>query len=120
MLQIIFLPRRKDTENVAYRIAKQSLKLHLSWKQPSFLRVPKNYEQILEVNITYDIAFFYLDVYLSYLNLSLNLLYQFYHKRKCKGCDRVPKDPTVCLMCGTMVCLKETCCRQTNSNNGRY
>lgn len=80
---------RKDTENVAYRIAKQSLKLHLSWKQPSFLRVPKNYEQILE----------------------------FYHKRKCKGCDRVPKDPTVCLMCGTMVCLKETCCRQTNSNN---
>ena len=58
MLQIIFLLRRKDTENVAYRIAKQSLKLHLSWKQPSFLRVPKNYEQILEVNITYDIAFF--------------------------------------------------------------
>ena len=54
----MFLPRRKDTENVAYRIAKQSLKLHLSWKQPSFLRVPKNYEQILEVNITYDIAFF--------------------------------------------------------------
>ena len=58
MLQIIFLLRRKDTENVAYRIAKQSLKLHLSWKQPSFLRVPKNYEQILEVNITYDVAFF--------------------------------------------------------------
>merc|ERR1712113_1299455 len=78
-----------DTENTAYRIAKKSLKLNLSWKQPSFLRVPKNYEQILE----------------------------FYHKRKCKGCDRVPKDPTVCLMCGTMVCLKETCCRQINSNN---
>jgi len=80
---------RKDTENTAYRIAKKSLKLNLAWKQPSFLRVPKNYEQILE----------------------------FYHKRKCKRCDRIPKDPTVCLMCGTMVCLKETCCRTTNANN---
>ena len=31
-------------------IAKKSLKLNLAWKQPSFLRVPKNYEQILEVS----------------------------------------------------------------------
>ena len=23
----------------------------------------------------------------------------------------VPKDPTICLMCGEMVCLKESCCR---------
>ena len=49
----------------------------------------------------------------------LNFLFQFYHKRKCKRCDRIPKDPTVCLMCGTMVCLKETCCRTTNANNGK-
>ena len=42
---------RKDAEDTAYRIAKKSLKLNLSWKQPSFLRVPKNYEQILEVSV---------------------------------------------------------------------
>ena len=36
---------------------------------------------------------------------------QYYHKRRCTVCNNVPKDPTVCLMCGTMVCLKEACCK---------
>ena len=48
--QISYSNFRKDTENTAYRIAKKSLKLNLCWRQPSFLRVPKNYEQILEVS----------------------------------------------------------------------
>ena len=26
----------------------------------------------------------------------------------------VPKEPSVCLVCGTLVCMKEQCCRQQN------
>ena len=26
-------------------------------------------------------------------------------------CQHVPKDPTICLLCGVMVCLREACCR---------
>lgn len=39
-------------------------------------------------------------------------LFQYYHSRACSGCHSVPKDPSVCLVCGTLVCLRESCCRQ--------
>lgn len=39
-------------------------------------------------------------------------LFQYYHSRACSGCHSVPKDPSVCLACGTLVCLRESCCRQ--------
>ena len=39
--------------------------------------------------------------------------FQYYHKRKCVICKRVPKDPTVCLMCGTFLCLRGTCCKKS-------
>ena len=35
-------------------------------------------------------------------------------------CHKVPKDPTVCLMCGTMVCLKEDCCKTEVNGEGEY
>ena len=37
--------------------------------------------------------------------------FQFYHKRKCSVCGQVPKEPTICLVCGLMVCLREACCK---------
>ena len=40
------------------------------------------------------------------------IYFQFYHKKQCDQCGKVPKDPAVCLMCGTMVCMRETCCRK--------
>lgn len=70
--------------------AKKLLQVNLLWRQPSLLRVPKNYDEI----------------------------FQFYHKRKCNYCGNVPKDPTVCLMCGTMVCLKEVCCKVQIGDQG--
>ena len=63
--------------------ARKALNVRVTWKLPSMLRVPKSFDQ----------------------------MFQYYHKRKCKKCERVPKDPTVCLMCGTFLCMKETCCR---------
>lgn len=40
------------------------------------------------------------------------LCFQYYHRRACSQCNSVPKDPSVCLLCGTIVCLREPCCKQ--------
>ncbi|XP_064095704.1 E3 ubiquitin-protein ligase ubr3-like isoform X3 [Macrobrachium nipponense] len=43
---------------------------------------------------------------------SYDAIFQYYHRRQCSQCNSVPKDPSVCLLCGTIVCLRETCCKQ--------
>jgi len=55
----------------------------LVWKRPSLLRLPALYDQ----------------------------LFMFYHQRQCRFCSKVPKDPSICLICGTLVCMRENCCR---------
>lgn len=58
--------------------------------QPKLLRLPKVYEQ----------------------------LFMFYHKRPCETCNNVPKDPSLCLICGQLICIREACCRNANSFEG--
>uniref|UniRef100_A0A8C7NG24 E3 ubiquitin-protein ligase n=1 Tax=Oncorhynchus mykiss TaxID=8022 RepID=A0A8C7NG24_ONCMY len=41
-----------------------------------------------------------------------NIIFQYYHKKACTACKKVPKDPALCLVCGTFVCLKGLCCKQ--------
>ena len=41
---------------------------------------------------------------------------QFYHRRQCTRCGLVPKEPTVCLLCGTFVCLRGQCCKVGTQN----
>uniref|UniRef100_A0A8C5D6X2 E3 ubiquitin-protein ligase n=1 Tax=Gadus morhua TaxID=8049 RepID=A0A8C5D6X2_GADMO len=41
-----------------------------------------------------------------------NILFQYYHRKACSACQKVPKDPALCLVCGTFVCLKGPCCKQ--------
>ena len=41
---------------------------------------------------------------------------QFYHRRQCTRCGLVPKEPTVCLLCGTLVCLRGQCCKVGTRN----
>lgn len=41
-----------------------------------------------------------------------NTIFQYYHRKTCAVCTKVPKDPAVCLVCGTFVCLKGLCCKQ--------
>ena len=67
------------------------LLVNLLWKQPKLLQLPKNYD----------------------------VIFQFYHKRACRKCGKAPKDPTVCLFCGVMVCLKDTCCKIQVPDTGR-
>ncbi|XP_078537716.1 E3 ubiquitin-protein ligase UBR3 isoform X2 [Lissotriton helveticus] len=54
------------------------------WDLPRLLQLPENY----------------------------NTIFQFYHRKSCAVCLKVPKDPALCLVCGTFVCLKGLCCKQ--------
>lgn len=38
-------------------------------------------------------------------------VFQYYHCRPCHRCHGVPRETSVCLVCGTVVCLKENCCK---------
>ena len=57
-----------------------------SWKAPQLLRLPTLFDQI----------------------------FQFYRQRHCRTCDSQPKDPSLCLVCGQLVCFKERCCQVQN------
>jgi E3 ubiquitin-protein ligase UBR3 len=57
---------------------------HQRWHQPRLLKLPDNYDKI----------------------------FQYYHRRQCIKCHSVPRESSVCLLCGTIVCLKENCCKQ--------
>uniref|UniRef100_A0A8C3AXH3 E3 ubiquitin-protein ligase n=1 Tax=Cyclopterus lumpus TaxID=8103 RepID=A0A8C3AXH3_CYCLU len=41
-----------------------------------------------------------------------NIIFQYYHRKACTACKKVPKDPALCLVCGAFVCLKGVCCKQ--------
>lgn len=59
---------------------------HLLWQQPRLLRLPELYDRI----------------------------FQFYHRRQCTQCHSVPRETSICLLCGALVCLRENCCKQHN------
>ncbi|RHY09332.1 hypothetical protein DYB36_001865 [Aphanomyces astaci] len=37
-------------------------------------------------------------------------LYSHHVRLKCQRCDRVPREPGLCLVCGTLLCCGESCC----------
>ncbi|KAM3852010.1 E3 ubiquitin-protein ligase UBR3 isoform 2-T2 [Vipera latastei] len=55
-----------------------------TWDLPHLLQLPENY----------------------------NTVFQYYHRKTCFICSKVPKDPAVCLVCGAFVCLKGLCCKR--------
>ncbi|XP_037934520.1 E3 ubiquitin-protein ligase Ubr3 [Teleopsis dalmanni] len=57
---------------------------HASWQQPKLLELPREYER----------------------------LFTYYHERPCLNCYKVPKESSICLLCGTIVCLKQNCCSE--------
>ncbi|XP_073830136.1 ubr3 ubiquitin ligase [Musca autumnalis] len=60
------------------------LNQHASWHQPKLLQLPREYER----------------------------LFTYYHERPCLNCYKVPKESSICLLCGTIVCLKQNCCAE--------
>ncbi|XP_014472841.1 PREDICTED: E3 ubiquitin-protein ligase UBR3 isoform X2 [Dinoponera quadriceps] len=59
---------------------------HVSWKMPKLLNLPREYEKI----------------------------FTYYHERHCGKCHSIPQEISICLLCGTIVCLKQNCCKQMN------
>lgn len=57
---------------------------HIEWQQPKLLGLPREYER----------------------------LFTYYHEQPCQKCLNVPKESSICLLCGTIVCLKQTCCKE--------
>ncbi|KAJ6638423.1 E3 ubiquitin-protein ligase Ubr3, partial [Pseudolycoriella hygida] len=57
---------------------------HISWQQPRLLGLPREYEQ----------------------------LFTYYHEKSCSKCNTIPKESSICLLCGTIVCLKQLCCEE--------
>ena len=35
--------------------------------------------------------------------------------KKCQNCEKIPEDPVLCLVCGTLLCMKEECCQKDGS-----
>ncbi|XP_026278143.1 E3 ubiquitin-protein ligase Ubr3 [Frankliniella occidentalis] len=58
---------------------------HKLWRQPRLLSLPQVYDGI----------------------------FQYYLRRQCVQCHSVPRETTLCLLCGTLVCFKENCCQQS-------
>ncbi|XP_055526440.1 E3 ubiquitin-protein ligase Ubr3 [Wyeomyia smithii] len=56
----------------------------VEWQQPKLLRLPREYER----------------------------LFTYYHEQPCLKCQNVPKESSICLLCGTIVCLKQACCKE--------
>uniref|UniRef100_A0A1Q3EZK2 E3 ubiquitin-protein ligase n=2 Tax=Culex tarsalis TaxID=7177 RepID=A0A1Q3EZK2_CULTA len=56
---------------------------HVEWQQPKLLGLPREYER----------------------------LFTYYHEQPCLKCQNVPKESSICLLCGTIVCLKQACCK---------
>ncbi|KAI4457238.1 ubiquitin ligase e3 alpha-related [Holotrichia oblita] len=57
---------------------------HITWHPPRLLELPREYEKI----------------------------FTYYHERPCSQCHSVPQETSICLLCGTIVCLKQNCCKQ--------
>ncbi|XP_013419454.1 E3 ubiquitin-protein ligase UBR3-like [Lingula anatina] len=65
-------------------VGRYFLLVNPTWFSPRLLSLPREYDKI----------------------------FQYYRKKPCHTCTRVPKEPAVCLICGQFLCFKESCCRQ--------
>lgn len=43
-------------------------------------------------------------------------IFTLYRHQTCKRCQRTPKDPAICLICGAFLCFRENCCVNETSN----
>ncbi|XP_025207566.1 uncharacterized protein LOC112603273 isoform X2 [Melanaphis sacchari] len=72
-----------DDTNAGVLDSSRSLFPPINWTGPRLLKLPHLYDDV----------------------------FQYYHGRACHRCHGVPRETSVCLVCGTVVCLKENCCK---------
>lgn len=39
-------------------------------------------------------------------------IFQEYRNKTCMICNKIPRDPTICLICAEFLCFREACCEQ--------
>lgn len=40
------------------------------------------------------------------------LVFQYYQRKACSYCNHIPNEGSICLVCGTLVCFKQSCCKR--------
>ncbi|ESO97194.1 hypothetical protein LOTGIDRAFT_51305, partial [Lottia gigantea] len=76
-----------DFVNTSPAVARSLLMVNQVWYRPKLIPLPKEYYQI----------------------------FQHYRSKTCVECKRTPKDPTLCLVCGKLICFREDCCKQNST-----
>lgn len=78
---------------------------HSAWQQPKLLQLPREYERLFTVRD---------EIIMKQTNVLTSICFQYYHERPCLNCYKVPKESSICLLCGTIVCLKQNCCAEND------
>lgn len=83
---------------------------HGLWQQPRLLSIPAEYERLFTVSV-HQWRNFKQDFFLTHF------FFQYYHEKPCENCGNIPKECSICLLCGTIVCLKQRCCMELLPNS---
>lgn len=94
----------------------------LDWPLPAFDMISQwcsDLTSFAETNVDHSKSLLFRDPHWALPRLlelpeNYNTIFQYYHRKSCIVCTKVPKDPTLCLICGTFLCLKGLCCKQQN------
>lgn len=73
--------------NSSTQEAKNLLLMNPNWQKPALIKLPNCYYQI----------------------------FQMFRSAKCNTCNKIPKDPAICLVCGQFLCFREACCIQNST-----
>lgn len=77
---------------------------HSAWHQPQLLALPREYERLFTVSLKLPSCFT--------ISKILFFAFQYYYEQACLKCSSVPKESSICLICGKIVCLKQMCCKE--------
>jgi E3 ubiquitin-protein ligase UBR3 len=77
---------------------------HLGWHQPQLLALPREYERLFTVSLSFQRRL--------YIFNECSLSLQYYYEQACQKCSTIPKESSICLICGKIVCLKQLCCKE--------
>lgn len=84
--------------------------LHIPWKQPKLLQLPYQYDKIFQVSMNSRGCVRSMHVITFFLHVRYYL--QYYQRKVCNYCNLIPNEGSICLICGTLVCFKQPCCKR--------
>lgn len=46
--------------------------------------------------------------------------FQYYQRKVCSHCQLIPAEGSICLVCGTLVCFKASCCKRDKMSEATH